>query len=725
MIGPVSGMGEDDPTVTHGWSDLPTLPPRAGKYQIVGRVGRGGMGVVYRGIDDDLGRIVALKFIPPDIADNPMAEHRFLREARAASALDHVNIGTIFGVEETDDHRRFIVMAYYEGQNLSQRMKDEAHPLTPDEAIGIAVQVAMGLSEAHAHGVIHRDVKPSNILLTHQGVVKIVDFGLASMSQADQLTQTGARMGTPAYMSPEQALGGTADRRSDIWSLGIVVWQMITRQRVFHSGSVPGLLFNVVHGDASALDLLQPPLRAVLSKALAKDPAKRYQSMSEFLAALQSLRPGTAAPLAAPRRRMPPMHVLGALLVVLLLVGAGGAAFFWRATIFGPKRPAIAGAPAKASVFDKYLQSVELTKRWDKEGNLEQAIALLTDATKEDPSFALGYARLAEAQRIRSLLTHDKALMETASKNAEQAARLNSDLATVHVVLGRIQTLRGNSDLALASYERALSIDPNDAEAHQAIARQYEQLGRLTDAEASYQKAVALDPDSMFIHDSFANFLYRQNRYADAIRQWQTVVRIAPDDAAAYVNLGSALSELGNDAGAIAMDLRAVELKPNYMAYSNLGTAYSRTMRYPEAVEAYQKALALDSKDALAWGNLAQVYSWMGGKGELTRKTFAQAIELGEAQRKESHRDALVASYLAQYYAETGQPELALARIGTALALSPKNSRIQASAAEVYELLGRRANALQYARKALALGYPRSRLESNPELAKLLQAMPK
>lgn len=719
-------MGEDDPTVTHGWSEISTLPLRAGKYRIVERIGRGGMGVVYRGIDEDLGRTVALKFIPPELTDNPTVEQRFLREARAASALDHVNIGTIFGVEETDDHRRFIVMAYYEGQNLRQRMKDEGNPLTPDEAVGIAVQVARGLSEAHTRGVIHRDIKPSNILLTPQGVVKIVDFGLASMADADQLTQTGVRMGTLAYMSPEQALGETVDHRSDIWSLGVVLCEMITRQHLFPSGPTPGLQF-VGHGDASTLDLLQPPLRKVLSKALAKDRTKRYQSMSEFQAALESLQRGTAAPLpASARRRMLRARVEGlrTMIAVLLVLVASGAAFLWRGRIFGPNKPAIAGAPAKASVFDKYQQAIELTKRWDKEGNLEQAIALLTDATKEDPSFALGFARLAEAQRIRSVLTHDKTLMETASKNAEQAARLNSDLATVHVVLGRIQRMRGNSELALASYEYALRIDPNDAEAHEAIARQYEQLGRLADAEASYQKAVTLDPDSMFIHDSFANFLARQSRYAEAIGEWQTVARVAPDDAAAYTNLGSALDELGRSAEAIAMYLRAVQLKPNYMAYNNLGTAYSDAMRYPEAVEAYQKALALDSKDAMVWGNLAEGYSRINGKDELARKAFAEAIELGEAKRKESPRDAFVHRTLALCYVKTGQRELALARVDTALALSPKNSGIQASAAEVYELLGRRAKALQCARMALALGYPRSKLEHNPELAKLMQAIP-
>jgi eukaryotic-like serine/threonine-protein kinase len=300
-------MDPDEPTYKELPSEVPALPSRAGKYRIVGRIGQGGMGVVYRGIDDDLGRTVALKFLPPDLGEDSLGAQRFQREARAASALDHVNIGTIFGVEETADHRRFIVMAYYEGRDLSDRVRDESQPLSPGEAISITIQVARGLADAHGHGVIHRDIKPSNILLTPQGVVKIVDFGLASMSGAGQLTMTGARMGTPAYMSPEQALGQPVDHRSDLWSLGVVLLEMLTRQRVFQSDSMPATLFKVVHGEVPMLENVEQPLRSILTRALAKDPGKRYQSANDFLTALEtiqpasvSVRPPTAAdPLAA------------------------------------------------------------------------------------------------------------------------------------------------------------------------------------------------------------------------------------------------------------------------------------------------------------------------------------------------------------------------------------------------------------------------------------------
>jgi serine/threonine-protein kinase len=731
----------DDSTLTQA---MPEVNPvsRAGKYRITGRIGQGGMGVVYRAIDDDLGRTVALKFIPPEMAIDSTTEQRFLREARAASALDHPNIGTIFGVEETSDRRRFIVMAYYEGRNLSQRMHDESNPLTPREAIGIGVQVAGGLAEAHARGVIHRDIKPSNILLTVQGLVKIVDFGLAAMSGADQLSHTGASMGTPAYMSPEQALGADVDHRSDIWSLGVVTCEMLTRQKVFRGGSAVALMYQVVHENAAALDALAPEPRAVLAKALMKDPAQRYQSMSEFREALTSLQSGSpgmsfamsfatavqAPDIAGPYGwKMPRSRVL-LLMVVLLAIAGGVAAVIRMEAHAGAKKAAVASrpvssAPAAASVFDGYQKAVELTKRWDKDGNLEQAIALLTDATKQDPGFALGFAHLAEAQRIRSSLTGDKALLDAAFGNAEQSARLNGDLSPVYVILGRIQAMRGSSDLALASYEHALRIDANDAEAHESIARQYGREGRKKDAEASYKEAIALDPDNISMHDSYANFLFREVRYPEAIREWQTVVRLAPDDAPAYINLGSALNESGQIAEAITMFQRAVQIKPNYMAYTNLGTAFYLSGHFPQAADVYRKALDLNSKDYLVWGNLAYVYDLMKGESVRANQTFAKAIAMAEAKRKETPRDDFVNTDLAAYYARTGNSQLALTRLNTALALAPKSPEVQAAAAEVYEVLGQRAKAVGFVRGALALGYPRQRLQRNPALLKLLKSI--
>ena len=174
-------------------------------YQILGMAGAGGMGVVYRALDIKLQRPVALKFLPADLNASEKDKERFLKEARTASSLDHANIGVIHGVEETADGRTFIVMAFYEGESLSQKIR--SGPLRVPEAIDIAMQMARGLGEAHTRHIVHRDVKPSNVMLTGQGVAKIVDFGLARVVSSQSMTETGGMTGTVNYMSPEQALG--------------------------------------------------------------------------------------------------------------------------------------------------------------------------------------------------------------------------------------------------------------------------------------------------------------------------------------------------------------------------------------------------------------------------------------------------------------------------------------------------------------------------------------
>ena len=370
--------------------------------------------------------------------------------------------------------------------------------------------------------------------------------------------------------------------------------------------------------------------------------------------------------------------------------------------------------------YDRYLEALELMVRWDKDDNLEKAIGLFQETTALDPNFALGYARLADALRMRYAISRDDAWLSEAVDMVNKAVALNPGLAQVQVALGRIRATQGNYDLAFAALERALSIDPNDAEANQAMAKVYERQGRLTDAEASFKKAMALDQESLLIRDSYANYLYRRGRYDDAAKLWQSVISVAPDHFGVLVNLGTALSETGDLPGAITMYERAIKIRPTYMAYSNLGSVYSIEHRYPEAVEAFKKALEIDDSDSLAWGNLAIVYSWMDGLEAQAIETFEHAIELAEAARLQHPRDTYVHSDLALYYAKTGQSELALQRVETALTLSPDSAEILAAAAEVHELIGQRDMAVELALKSIELGFDRPRLQQSPDLASLL-----
>ena len=213
-------------------------------YKIIEKLGAGGMGVVYKAEDTKLKRTVAIKFLPPELTRDPESKQRFIREAQSASALEHPNICNIHEIDQTDDGQLFIVMACYEGENLRKKIKGKLSKI--EEVIDIAIQIIHGLKKAHEKEIVHRDIKPANIFITDDGFVKILDFGLAKLSGRTRLTQTGKTMGTVAYMSPEQTCGEKVDQRTDIWSLGVIIYEMITGQVPFKGDYEQALAYSIV-----------------------------------------------------------------------------------------------------------------------------------------------------------------------------------------------------------------------------------------------------------------------------------------------------------------------------------------------------------------------------------------------------------------------------------------------------------------------------------------------
>jgi len=261
----------------------------AGKYKILEELGRGGMGVVYKAEDTRLDRNVALKFLPPELTLDTDARNRFIQEAKAASGLDHPNICTVHEIDETEDGQVFISMPCYEGESLKQKISQGL--LKQEEALNIAIQVVKGLAKAHKQGIVHRDIKPANIMVTSDSIVKIVDFGLAKLSGHIRLTRTGATMGTVAYMSPEQAQGEAVDYRSDIWSLGVVLYEMISSHLPFKGENEQAFLYSIINKDPLPLvDLCNGApveFEQIINKCLMKNPNKRYLSILELRAALE------------------------------------------------------------------------------------------------------------------------------------------------------------------------------------------------------------------------------------------------------------------------------------------------------------------------------------------------------------------------------------------------------------------------------------------------------
>jgi eukaryotic-like serine/threonine-protein kinase len=304
-------------------------------YRILSELGSGGMGVVYRAEDLSLGRHVALKFLPTHLSSDPDARRRFVHEAKAAAALDHSGICTVHEVGEADG-QPFIVMALLEGRTLKERIA--TGPLPLPEALEVAAQVAEALHEAHGKGVVHRDVKPANIMLTPKGQAKVMDFGLAQVAGASQLTRSGSTLGTAAYMSPEQARSEAVDRRTDIWSLGVVLYEMVSGRRPFPGEHEAALLYGIQQGEPEPLTALRTgvpvELERIVGKCLAKDAGRRYQHADELAVDLRQLLAGLgAAPTTASTRTIRPSRrapIRVAALLLVLAIAAAGAWLFLR-----------------------------------------------------------------------------------------------------------------------------------------------------------------------------------------------------------------------------------------------------------------------------------------------------------------------------------------------------------------------------------------------------------
>ena len=291
---------------------------RLGAYEVIAKLGEGGMGEVYRATDTKLGRSVAIKVLPDAFAADPERVPRFEREAKVLASLNHPHIAALYGMEQIDG-RHFLIMELVEGETLADRL--QAGPLPIDETLRIAAQIADGLDAAHDQGIVHRDLKPANIKITPDGKVKVLDFGLAKAVEAGAAapnvthsptlsmlaTQGGMIMGTAAYMSPEQAKGLAVDRRSDVFSFGVVLYEMLTGRQPFHGETAAEVMASVMIRDADLALLpptIHPRLRDIVTRCLDKRPRQRWQSMGDLRVEFEELRTAPL-PLAAPAMPTP------------------------------------------------------------------------------------------------------------------------------------------------------------------------------------------------------------------------------------------------------------------------------------------------------------------------------------------------------------------------------------------------------------------------------------
>jgi eukaryotic-like serine/threonine-protein kinase len=713
---------------------------RIGSYEIISQLAAGAMGVVYKAYDTKLQRTVALKFLSPAQPSTAFDQQYVLREARAASALDHKYIAQVHSVEQTDTGQLFIVMPCYDGETLAARM--ERQPLSQEEALRIVHQVAEGLQYAHAHGVVHRDIKPSNIMLTADVEPRIVDFGLARLLGSDASTHSLSLAGTLPYMSPEQLSGRDVDARTDIWSLGVVMYELLARRLPFTGDSASSAIAAILRSSPSDMSDLAPELQFIISRAICKHLEKRYRDCTELLHDLDTLESSARVPALTPDQRHFGRRVklasiarsarsiirtraarwyiiIGLLLLVAVLdpplekFGRTGSA------IPSPARSSASTAKTTPAAFDLYLQAVEKLERYDKRENLGAAVTLLQNATASDPRFALAYAGLCEAFWDKYRLDQDPSLIQQASSYCKQAAELNSELPAVHVALGRIHEGMGQHDLALADYQHAFQLDPRSSKALLGMGEVYQSLGRTTEAESSIRQGITLRPDYWDGYQRLGYFYYRERRYSEAAEQYRHVIELVPDNANAHANLGVMLTMLGNDADAEKELKRSLELAPNWNTYSALGTIYYRHNRFAEAAAMHEHAVKLNDKDYQVWNNLALAYEWLGQKEKALHAYDEQRRRLEEVVRLRPE-DAGIRAQLGLAYSKLHDRKKAIPHLQSAIALSPHDPEVLTNVGEAYENLGDRATALLHIKSALDYGDTLDQLQQNPSLRDFL-----
>ena len=724
----------------------------AANYQIVGTAGSGGMGVVYRALDLKLQRTVALKFLPPELNASQRDKQRFLREARTASSLDHPNIGVIYGIEDTADGETFIVMAYYEGQSLAMRIR--SGPMPPLDAADIATQVLKALDYAHLQGIEHRDVKPSNIMLAQQNLVKLVDFGLAHVSQ-QTASKTHGVSGTVSYMSPEQTLGRGIDSRSDIWATGIVIAEMLTGQNPFSSETIPATIFSILNEPPQLPDALAPGLRQIIYRALAKDPARRYQSCAEMLHDLEGIRPelSTSAVVeatpeaAAPKRSResaefrrtresasatawafapvkkerwkPWVFSVGGLAIVLIVALLIPAVRQRLAGVFDFSSSA--GGAGKPAADEGYVTALGLMQRYDRPGNLDHAIQALQGSITADPLFALGYAQLGEAYRMKYQTDRDPKWLDLAIANCQRAQQLDTRLPAAYSTLAAIHNEQGKHDLALQEFNQALEINPRDPAAIRGIARSDETAGKITDAEAGFRKVVAVVPDDWRGYNDLGNFYSRRGKYPQAIDQYKQSLELTPDNAEVYSNLGSAYLDTGDPKLLPLAEQnleKALVLNPTYPVLANLAALYLQQGKYAPAVDFSKQALTLSDKDYVVWDNL-RLASLALGDSVQAERAMSRELALLESGAKNASQDGWAQALMANLYARQGKPEKAEARIQAALSLAPNNPEVLVELADACVNLRDPKRAKVYIQQAINNGVDLETLKTDIELRSL------
>lgn len=716
-------------------SASPALPPDtqllrflpgssfAGRFTIIERIGSGGMGVVYKAIDRHLHQEVALKLLPSRLARIPEYVERFRREVRVARQMSHPNVCNIHDMGESEG-TLYLSMEWIRGETLRELLRHAGGRLDEARALEIAEKIAAGLQAAHERGVIHRDLKPGNVMIDDRGEVLVLDFGVASETGGDDLTQTNVIIGTLEYMSPEQRLGRRVDPRSDLYSLGLILEEMLTgSRRGAGSTSEPkgggeGQGGGAARTPASTLfPRVSARVAPLLARLLAEEPERRFGSAAETGHALRATAGKRVGRVPAWMARMSGSRAalaLWAIPLAILIVAAV------------PQMPRVADEirglfGGKATVAEiNYKRGMHyLREESESRQSVDEAILKFRRAVEADSTHARAWAGLGEAYWMRFEKKREDASRQEANRAIQRAMSLKPKSIEVRNAYGLGLYMQGRYDDARKVLRPLTRERPGYDQAWANLGRSCRgSKDNYEEGFAALQRAIRLNPLSFRHLVLLGNFHESFGERGEAIRAYQRAIDLKPDSPGAWMNLGASYLRAGKALEAVHALQQSLRFEPDRAAtLTNLGTAYYFLKEYDKAAENYRQAAAADSTNPLHYGNLGDALRMLG-RDEEAVDAYRKAANRARDQLAMTPDDPRARIELALFCARARDPDCALREANWAVGKQPDNPEILFRVAVIRAVLGQDDVALSWLEKATRHGLGRVEIENDPDLVR-------